>query len=261
MRPNIFQRNQANNAEVNQPADNVQMSDLELCDELAEIFDKNMNDAATLSSNKKYRGIVNASFSVACLGVTASLLGLTVLTAGVSAPITLPAAGINLAIGVRGLREAIRPELLDKRITYTSMLRDLIGKNTGILMPIPGTELSRAKENLKLLVKIGKGEENEDKIKTIPRVFINKLKTGFAKLKENEAAAEAAVNDRATTNPLHNVPLNTTQRQSGTSSLNPNPNQNQESNSGEENPTPSGESKNSSITSLNPNQNQQNRRD
>ena len=40
MRPNIFQRNQANNAEVNQPADNVQMSDLELCDELAEIFDK-----------------------------------------------------------------------------------------------------------------------------------------------------------------------------------------------------------------------------
>ena len=218
-----------------------------------------MNDAATLSSNRKYRGIVNASFSVACLGVTASLLGLTVLTAGVSAPVTIPAAGINLAIGVRGLREAIRPELLDKRITYNSMLRDLTGKNTGIFMTISGKELS----HLKLLVKIGKGEENKDKIKTIPRVFINKLKTGFAKLKENEAAAEAAVNDRATTNPLHNVPLNTTQRQSGTSSLdpNPNPNQNQESNNGEEkqnNPTPSGELKNPSSTSLNPNQNQQN---
>ena len=107
MRPNNPEANQANNAEASQPENNVQMTDLELCGELAKRFDKNVNNYR--SSNRKYRGIVNASTSVVCFGATASLLATTVLTAGVSAPISLPLAGVNLALGVRSLRETIRP--------------------------------------------------------------------------------------------------------------------------------------------------------
>ena len=258
MRPGITETSQTNIDEANQPENNVQMTDLELCRELAKRFDENVNDYRI--SNRKTRGIVNASTSAAFFGSTALLLTTTFLTAGILAPITLPAAFVTTSLGVRGLRETIRPELMEKRLAYMATLKEVIGENPSVaMMLIPGTESSRAKENLKLLVKIGKGEENEEKITKIPRVFINTLKTGFAKLKENEVAAEAAVNDRArTTNPLHYVPLKTTQRQSGTSSLNPNPNQ--ESNNGEKkqnNTTPSDELRNPSITSLNRNKNPQ----
>ena len=131
---------------------------------------------------------------------------------------------------------------MDKRLAYLSTLEELIGKNTSIfVMPIPGTELSRAKENLRLLVKIGKKEENEEKIQKIDRAFIDKIKTGLVKLKENEENQRMTDEDDRTnpitnlfelegeplpTNPLHNnsAPSTTLQSQSSTS-LNPNQNQ------------------------------------
>jgi hypothetical protein len=123
------------------------------------------------------------------------------------------------------------------------MLEGIFGKDfSGVVslykISIPGTKENRAKEDMRLLIKIGKGQKNEEKIEKIDRDFIEKAKVGLVKLKEAE---ENQINSH-TTNSLEPAPQRNT-----TNLLNNPTNQSPESLSGKlENPTSSslGSSKN-----------------
>jgi hypothetical protein len=161
-------------------------------------------------------------------------------------PIAAPFVVGGLAYGVRGIREASRPELMDKRLAYKKIFDDIEKINRAELTSskffVPYLKKNPAIEKIRCFVRIGKGEggledreELEESLKYKPW-FIDKLKAGLSKLNESENNATHLTSPlesreiRLTASALHNnsasqnIPSTTLQNQSSTS-LNPNQNQ------------------------------------
>jgi hypothetical protein len=184
---------------TNQPANNAQnqMSDIQLCRELAEMYDKNLkhNRSETTLTQRVFKGASGAG-SLALAGgfvVAAGFLGGLIMI-----PFGIPTVMMG-AYGANLLKSAIKPESEDKRTAYEQTLEDIVGERvSGIRASIWGLKENRDKENIKTLVKIGKGQKNEEKIEKIDRDFIEKAKDGLVKFKEKEENRRMGEEDERT---------------------------------------------------------------
>ncbi len=155
------------------------MTDEQLCKELARFHQALTEKNAR---NRTMGSVFNAGGLTLHTSIVAGMTGITIMSAGTAAPVTVPVIALSLLSYGTLIRETARPELRDKRFAYVDLLEELNIKHGKILAkPIPFTEEAKNLEMIRTLVRIGKGkispDEANDALSKIDRSFIQHCKT------------------------------------------------------------------------------------